>query len=53
MIKLVATDAGGATNETTFKLDLQDPASTSSVGAYTANNPGVVTVGGTPTEGQT
>ncbi|RXI37620.1 hypothetical protein CP963_12135 [Arcobacter cloacae] len=52
-IKLVATDAGGATNETTFKLDLQDPASTSSVGAYTANNPGVVTVGGTPTEGQT
>lgn len=52
-IKLIATDSGGATNETTFKLDLQDPASTSSVGAYTANNPGVVTVGGTPTEGQT
>ncbi|MGE0051477.1 MAG: DUF4347 domain-containing protein, partial [Arcobacter sp.] len=52
-IKLIATDEGGASNETTFKLDLQDPASTSSVGAYTANNPGVVTVGGTPTEGQT
>lgn len=52
-IKLIATDSGEATNETTFKLDLQDPASTSSVGAYTANNPGVVTVGGTPKEGQT
>ena len=52
-IKLIATDSGGATNETTFKLDLQDPTSTSSVGAYTANNPGIVTVGGTPTEGQT
>lgn len=51
-IKLIATDTGGATNETTFKLDLQDPASTGSVGAYTANNPGVVTVGGTPREGQ-
>lgn len=52
-IKLIATDAGEASNETTFKLDLQDPAATSSVGAYTANDPGVVTVGGTPTEGQT
>ncbi len=52
-IKLIATDSGGASNETTFKLDLQDPASTNSVGAYTANNPGIVTVGGTPTEGQT
>jgi large repetitive protein len=52
-IKLIATDSGGASNETTFKLDLQDPASTSSVGAYTANNLGIVTVGGTPTEGQT
>lgn len=52
-IKLIATDTGDASNETTFKLDLQDPASTGSVGAYTANNPGVVTVGGTPTEGQT
>ncbi|NQY86832.1 MAG: DUF4347 domain-containing protein [Colwellia sp.] len=52
-IKLIATDSGGATNETTFKLDLQDPAATTTVGAYTANNPGVVTVAGTPTEGQT
>jgi large repetitive protein len=52
-IKLVATDEGLATNETTFKLDLQDPDATDSVGAYTANNLGVVTVGGTPTEGQT
>lgn len=51
-IKLIATDTGGATNETTFKLDLQDPDSTVSVGAYTANNPGVVKVGGTPREGQ-
>jgi len=52
-IKLIATDTGGVTNETTFKLDLQDPAATNTVGAYTANNPGVVTLGGTPTEGQT
>jgi large repetitive protein len=52
-IKLIATDTGGASNETTFKLDLQDPDAENSVGAYTANDPGVVTVGGTPTEGET
>ena len=52
-IKLIATDAGEASNETTFKLDLQDPAAKSSVGAYTANDPGVVSVTGTPIEGQT
>ena len=51
-IRLLATDEGGATNETTFKLDLQDPASTASVGAYTSNDSGVVSVTGTPTEGQ-
>src|SRR5690606_21908013 len=48
-IKVVGTDAGGASASTTFTLQLAD----TDDAATAANNPGILTISGTPLQGET